>query len=374
MEIKKVNNLFICHRPYHVVVSAHIINHNIQNSNKTVKNTCVLLDVPVFNKNTSPGGQISFDELTNSSSLNKIDYIHFDHLYRLEKIFDKVLKINRYEEVRIWNIFKFKEYYKSLIRNIKKIFSNSELNSINNIYIFSDKEKPVEIIASILKEKYSSKVFLVDEGIVSYYKNKSYFKSLIKRFIVKAFRLKYISNSMAYGHSGINDYFLTFDKKDVINQKNIIQLPILDSVEYKHIFKDQYPTVGDNTALFISNALSEGNVLSIEDEKLFITKIISELIFLGYNVLIKPHPVEVKWKFIFLDKAKMVKIMKESSLPVEMLFNDNNIKILTGVTSSALLNAKRNNKVAISFIKYLNEDHPIIDIYQKNEKIGRAHV
>ena len=63
----------------------------------------------------------------------------------------------------------------------------------------------------------------------------------------------------------------------------------------------------------------------------------------------------------------MVKIMKESSLPVEMLFNDNNIKILTGVTSSALLNAKRNNKVAISFIKYLNEDHPIIDIYQKNE-------
>ena len=224
MEIKKVNNLFICHRPYHVVVSAHIINHNIQNSNKTVKNTCVLLDVPVFNKNTSPGGQISFDELTNSSSLNKIDYIHFDHLYRLEKIFDKVLKINRSEEVRIWNIFKFKEYYKSLIRNIKKIFSNSELNSINNIYIFSDKEKPVEIIASILKEKYSSKVFLVDEGIVSYYKNKSYFKSLIKRFIVKAFRLKYISNSMAYGHSGINDYFLTFDKKDVINQKNIINV------------------------------------------------------------------------------------------------------------------------------------------------------
>ena len=148
-------------------------------------------------------------------------------------------------------------------------------------------------------------------------------------------------------------------------KKNVIELPPLITSEYKHIFNVDYPILIDNSAIFISNALSEGNVMSVSEEKKLITKIMQALKNLGFNVVIKPHPVEVIDKYDYFKNDKHVDIIDELLLPVECYFSDQNVKLVCGVTSSALLNAKRNGMKVLSFIKLVNKEHPIIPIYEK---------
>jgi len=316
--------------------------------------------VPVFNKDISPGGQITFGELKGKGL--ETDYNHYDHLFKLDNIFDHIIKFTRKKEERIWNILKFNKYYRSFVKEIISIFQYPKLK---NIFIFSDKEKPIEIISSMAKEKYLANVFLIDEGIVSYYNNPNYYKSFSKWLIVKAFNYKYISSSMGYGQSRINDYFLTFDKKNVINQKNIIEFPPLILSKYAQIFNIKYPAFVNNTVIFISNALSEGNVISISAEKELIKEIIDTLKKMELNVVIKPHPVEITGKYDYFENEKNVHIIDDLLLPVECYFSDQNIKLVCGITSSALLNAKRNGMKVLSLIKLVNKVHPIIPIYEE---------
>lgn len=361
MEIKKVNNLFICHRPYHVVVSGHIISSILNKGGEKTINDCIIFNVPSFSENMSPGGKYSLGELFRKN--NNIKCNHFDHLFNLETIFNNIFKFYRDKEKRIWNIYKFKKFYISFVRDSNR-FLDKNYSSLDNVYIFSDKEKQIEILASLIKEKFNAKVYLVDEGIISYYKNIYFFKAFLKRLIVTVFRFKYISNSMQYGGSSIYDIFLTFSDSVQVNKKPLIKSPALNINKYSHVFKEKYPKILNDTTLFITNALSEGNVLSIENDKRFIEKIMKELKTFGFNILVKTHPVEVDGKYEYLRNIANIQIIKNAQLPVELLFSDKNIKFVIGVTSSALLNAKRNNKNVISFVEYLNKNHPIADIYQ----------
>ena len=355
-------NLFICHRPYHVLVSSHIIS----TYHSTVDdNSCVMFDIPIFDKELSPGGRITFREIF-SSQRGKRKYSQYSGLFKLDGMFHSVHKISRTNEVRIWDIINFVSFYQSYVKASMK-FLERNYSAIENVYIYSDREKQIEILASLAKEKYSANIILVDEGIASYYKKGSLLKDIMKRVLTQLFSFKYISASMEYGESGINDKFMTFDNIKAKPGTEFIQLPNLNPAKYRHIFSEKTPEVAENTALFITNALSEGNVLTIADEKLLITLIINEILSLGYSVIVKAHPVEISNKYSYLKNLNNVTIIENSYLPVEYYYSNEKISFICGITSSALLNAKRNDLHVVSFIKYLSDNQPVVSTYSRYE-------
>jgi len=329
----KVKNIFICHRPYHVIVAASIISIIKQLSNETV-NVGYLFDVVKF---------------IFSREKRKFQYYSCANIFKCDKIFDRILCIPRDNEVRIWNIVKFFIYYHTTVKKFTKLIKAEK--KISNVFIFSDKEKPIEILASISKSLYKTRIILIDEGVVSHFLNKNNIKDKVKKYLVKILNLKYISSTIKYGHSNIIDYHLSFDPQNThFNNINIIKMPIINIDKLKAIIKIDIPSIKRKTVLYISNALSEGNVMKYDREIQKVKEICMHLYELGFNTIIKPHPVEIVGKFNTLKKFDYIEIFNDEFLPAEIFFNEKNIHIICGITSSALLNSARLGKSTISLL------------------------
>ena len=150
--------LFICHRPYHYFVSAIIAK---QNKLKYPRSThyCINFDVYTFKTNNK---KVDYSK---NCKLSKYDTLLSD-----KSIFNETYWLSRKNEKGIWNIVKFYKYYNDTVDDFKRLIAN--FSSCDNLYIFSDKEKPVEILSLLMIERFQPKVYLFDEGVVSYnYKN-----------------------------------------------------------------------------------------------------------------------------------------------------------------------------------------------------------
>jgi hypothetical protein len=284
----------------------------------------------------------------------KVDYTKncilskYDNLFSCNDIFNKIYWLSRKGEEKIWNILKFYKYYKKTVNNYKGLVGN--FSSCDNLFIFSDKEKPVEILALLMKEKFKPNVYLIDEGIVSYSYKRNYLKKIIKWLIVHLFRFKYIGNNYNYGGSNIFDYFITYDKRKIATpiKGNIIEIYPLDfSVLRPYI---NIPKFSRKSVLYISSPISEIRY-SKEKELLNVKRIVKYWNKLGYMVLLKLHPLEDINKFKSIISHTGIIMIEDKNIPPEIFFNE--VEFITGLFSSALLNASRlPNKIVLSYNPY----------------------
>jgi len=281
----------------------------------------------------------------------KVDYnkncilSKYDNLLSGKDIFNKIYWLSRQNEKKIWNIFKFYKYYKKTVNDYRALVNN--FSSCDNLFIFSDKEKPVEILALLMKEKFKPNVYLIDEGVVSYYYKKNYIKKIIKWLIVHLFGLKYIGDNYNYGESNIFDYFITYNKRKIaipVKGKIIEVQPLDFSILKPYI---NIPKFSRKSVLYISSPISEVGY-SKEKEILNVKRIIEYWSKLGYIVLLKLHPLEEINKFESISSHPGILIIEDKNIPPEVFFED--VEFITGLFSSALLNASRlPNKIVISY-------------------------
>jgi hypothetical protein len=355
---KKTTSLFIVHRPFHILRSQSIIEWR-KRTGINQKLICIVFDSPQFKTTHNMG-----DRGRNNTSRSMVSKTNsFSDKFNMDVLFDSTLKVSRDEEPSIYNIVTFKQYYSKTIADFKILLKS--LGPISDIFFFSDKEKPIEIIVSLARSMWGSKSYLVNEGIVSYNDQSNLLLIVIKSIIVKMFSFKHINNTTSYGGSSLFDYFLTENSFGigVVNRPHLI-IPKISSHSMINAYVSIDEEVPIGTVLYISNALAEGRALESSEEYELIDYLVSQILSSGSSILIKPHPVEAKNKFARYSYIPGIFIASDVLRPVEYYFVDTNISLICGSTSSALLNTHMNKKTVISLLHlFFKNGHPVEKIF-----------
>lgn len=315
-----MNVLFICHRPYHVVRSSQIL-QLIEQKYENVRAYIITCNV----YNYAGGGVGSDSQIFNS----------YAHLFNYGALYQKHIEFDRSGEPRIWNIFAYVEYHRKTIEKIRKLLLN--LDPIDNVFFFSDKEKPIEMMVSLAKEIYESVNFLVDEGLVTYDSRKFVIRNLLKRAIIWVFRLRNISRSFNYGQSNLFDYSLSsLPEKSVIQSGIKFKLPVLDNGRIGMVFKNKIELPNSKFVLYVSSGLGwsyfyKNSHIEID----FLNRLVSSMDECGYRLTIKVHPNEPLNRY---SSVKGAMIVSDPFVPAELLFS--RYSIVLSQYSSTLLNAK----------------------------------
>ena len=299
-----MTNLFLCHRPYHVFRSAQVANLIAQ---KCEHPKAYVVTFNVYNYSGGRGG--SATQLFNS----------FDHLFNYESFFSKQLSFDRGGEKRIWNLYDYVGYHKREVERIRRILI--EMGPIDNVFFFSDKEKPLEMFASLSMEMNGSVNFLVDEGIVAYSTSKNAILDSIKKSVIRLFRLEHISESFGYGQSGLFEYSLaSIPEKSAIAAKRTFPLSVIDNSKVNRMLKKKVAISDRKCMIYVSNASVEAHDCELTEEIDCLDQLRSELP--DYQLVIKMHPVEKPGKF---GEVKGAVIIDDPFLPVESLYSRSNI-------------------------------------------------
>lgn len=345
-------NIFICHRSYHILRSIDLIKKQ-------------------FCEESCQNILISFDiiDIKSKKYNNPLDVLD------LQSFFYNVISLKRDDEVSIWNVKSFLKYYKKKVSEYNQMIE--PYSNFDNIFFFSDKEKPVEIIVGLFKEKKKeqSKITIVDEGIAAYTIKRNYFKNILKKGIVKLFNLKYLSSSYYYGGSSLyTNSLATFPEKSVFKG---ISKHLLPMTSFQDIDLGELKIPNGNYFVYVSNLLPYVHNIKKEVEIDILKKIKTVLLSNDFQLLIKPHPVQEDNYYDCFQGEIINKFF-----PTELFFS--NKAIIGSIYSSSLINSilsgidtvnlaslfgiERKNEI----INWLNIDSPInllsLDSYLKNKK------
>jgi len=353
--------LFICHRPYHVLRSAQII--------KVLRDHSLNFNTLLFN----------FNVYTYNEDINEqqdIKYSEYGYLFEYRNYFDEVLDFDRADEVRIWNLFKFRKYYKKKVVEYTKILGREE--DIQYTFFFSDKEKPIEILVCLARNIYNSQIILIDEGIASYLDTTNIIQKILKYLVVTIGGFKYISRSNDYGKSNIYDYSLS----SMPNHSNLggikYELPLINTEATIDLFNKEtlkkMKMPNSKIILYVSGASTLHicrelgmYYLTKEEESKILEAITNWAVENDYEVIIKQHPIEKQGKYSKIEYSKIEKahIIDDKFIPAELYFGIDTVIIST--TSSVLINAAMVGIISISIagIAGINYSSELKDIFKK---------
>lgn len=265
------------------------------------------------------------------------------------------------ENIIIENLFELKQKvdYKSIVEKIDEKF--------DMVYLFQDADYINNIMISFLKEKYNSKMILVQDGFCAYeqgYTARKMFNKYIKISYYKLFLgVKYLKFVIKWGkHKYIDEYLLTCPDKLYFKTNKIKRELLLESNndftnEISKIFKNEniLQKIDSNKKyiFYLSQSLSLDYCLKeIEIFKL-IKKSISNS---NYKFLVKLHPAGVFAETIEFCKNNDIEVIKEP-VPAEMIFSKlANSIIITAFSSASLFKVKSNDYLWI---------YPLITNYKK---------
>lgn len=318
---------FIVHRPYHLIRSIDLA-LKLRNEYNDVSISVFIFDL-VFDL---------------KERYSKTREFHSD--FELEELFDHVVLLSRVNEVSIFNIKKFIPYYNSIN---KKYSDLVQKNAADNVFIFSDKEKPIEVFIALYKQK-GANVLLVDEGFASYSRKPNLKKFLSKKLMVSLFNFKNVSNTIYYGESQFVDKVLVNLPGYTTIKNEVAPLPKLNLKSLNKFYKVKQLVYG-KSVVYISNIIGYNFEISWDDEVKFLRDVYDLSKNNGYNVIIKPHPVEEDSKYKELSEA----IVLDKKYPSELLFNDENIFI--SVKSSVLINARIASQKTVDISKIFGIDN-----------------
>lgn len=324
---------FVVHRPYHLVRSIDLVMKLREEYGSDMSATIIIFDL-VYDL---------------SQKYAKTREYHSD--FKLEEVFDHVVTLTRKNEESIFKIFKFIGYYKQKVKDYSQIVAS---HPADRVFIFSDKEKPVEILSSIYKTQ-KARILMVDEGHASYARKGSRMKYIIKRILIFFFGFRKISKTVYYGESKIVEKALVNLPKYTTIRNKIEQLPSFKIDSVKKYYKGQDNLTNSKNLIYVSNIVNYLFDIPWEQEKAVMTRLCELARANGYDFVVKPHPVEEDEKYKEIEGS----ILLDKKYPSELLFNGQNIFI--SCKSSVLINARiANQKVAdISSIYQINNDNSI---------------
>lgn len=311
--MKKIN-LFICHRPYHILRSADIVHRYYQSPDYSN----ILFKFSVI-------------DIVNNN------YKEIKSLHIIEKMFNEIVSIDRSDDVSIWHIFQYLSYQKNKEEEFSKYVSL--YHNFDNIYFFSDLEKPVEILVGMMREhkRKEAKIILVDEGVAAYHRSRKRIGTFFKHAVLFIFPIKYINTGIYYGESSLYDMSLaTFPEKSYFHGETKQLLPISFNLVSKIVeFIGIDIDVKKPYLLYLSSLLYQNYGIKLEDEIKILRNLLNISEDTGYAFYIKPHPVQP------IDDYKQDAMLKghviESNVPAELLMNENCCVVSLG--SSAVINA-----------------------------------
>jgi len=327
-----MKNLFICHRPYHILRSADVIFKNyLQGDNQNV-----LIDFNVINVNTN-------------------NYQDNQPTSVLDKYFSKAIHLSRSDEVSIWDLKRFRHYYNEKISYYKSYVE--ELSDFDNLFFFSDLEKPVEILVGLLKEKKSrgAEITIIDEGCAAYYRARPYWKSILKSVVVFCGRFKYLNHSANYGQSLLyTSAMATFPELCVFRKVPITKMLPLDNDYLNEVLSiSNLPiNINEKYIIYLSTVIDiEFRVLP-EMEFDALKKMITIAEKYNFHFYIKPHPIQ-DVTYYKKDPSLRDHVIN-TQLPAEVFFSEN--AIIASVGSSSLINAKVQGVRSIELSKLFKID------------------
>ena len=307
-----MKNIFICHRPYHILRSANLIYQNYINDENIL---------------------ISFN-LIQIESGKYLEHMSFPSV---DNYFSKTIFINRNDDVRIWNLFKFLKYYKNKIKDYLPIVDAHK--NFTNLFFFSDMERPIEILVGLFKEQgqKGAQIILVDEGLATYFNLNERGKDIIKSSVVKLFRLKYLNPKVQYGSSNLYTKAMASYPEQSTFKGNVIKLPILNPDFLNEIINNLNLNINlkNKYLLYLSNILDKSYGISREREIDVLIKLRCIAEKCGYVLYIKPHPVQETW--YSSDNEMLKPCVVEPSVPAELFYSENGVVVSMG--SSGLLNS-----------------------------------
>lgn len=267
-----------------------------------------------------------------------------------------------------------KESYRSQVKKIKNTIG---CLSADNIFVGNDLDPKNQLFIASLE---FNKFYRFEDGLYSYY-NKNRYRPLGKVLFDK---IKMNLQRKLYGIKGKIDINTLVDgnHKDAISdymyKPNLLQRYSPNTIE---ITRDNiqtgiselvnkkilYPELKSLSAIYFSQPLVEGNILSIEDELKCLKDIV---ILLGNNfeLLYKPHPHDNKNKIkFFKERIPSLKIFN-SMRPAELSYSiEKNLKIVFSYQSTALMYV---DKFACHSIKSISlSDYNKIYIHPKYKEI-----
>lgn len=246
---------------------------------------------------------------------------------------------------RIWQ----RLYYSGRLFKLSPIFKN--ICNINNsiLFVFND-YYPVSHNLIKIMYKNDNAICLIDEGIGTYaiYEKKTFnAKDLIRLFVTYM-----LGAPMVYGAIGESkeiSYAIVSNpeqyKKKECSKKQIILKQDLSKIfshsdDFVSKLEQKKQDLYRGDVLFLGQPLIEGDEYS-ELERIFIDKIIKELIAAGKKIVIKPHPRENGHKYDYLrEKYKNVFLIDGvyQDIPVECLVSAMQIREVYAFNSSAAIN------------------------------------
>ena len=308
-------NIFICHRPYHILRSADIIYKYYQDDD--CENVLI------------------------SYNLININIQHFKQGKRypaLEKRFSRVIMKER-DDVSIWKLRAFNHYYYTKIKENHSMVE--EFSQFDNLYFFSDLEKPIEILVGMLKEskKESANVYIVDEGIASYYRQRPVWEDLVKGCITSLFRYKYINHTANYGLSHLYTKAMASYPDKCRFRCNHIDKMLPMSTELLNDVAQECNAgidLNSNFVLYLSSIIDISFGVKKDEEIRILTEMKTSAAQKGYKFYIKAHPVQDVHYYTSVETLKDSVVKTE--LPAEIFFKDT--AVIASVASSSLINAE----------------------------------
>ena len=309
-------NVFICHRPYHILRSCDIIKNE-----KDPEEINILINFDV---------KLAGHELYQDFTSNNIFYSTFNEVVNMTRLKPPTLK----------SIFSFINYVKDRNNNYLPIVKKH--SDLNNLYFFCDNETEIEIIVSMFSERSHTleKKILVDEGMATYCKgnhskpsNKSV---LLSKIVTRLSGLKCFNYTGRYGDSQLYNYSLANNPEKAFFHHPIEKMHALndDICEYYRSKLGKYDTISNDNYYFIYVSTNITEDIPLETEIKVMRDIQLRLKELSIDFYIKLHPQQNESAYFDnFDKKTFI----EKGLPIELFFTKRSI--IGGVGSSCLFNA-----------------------------------
>ena len=336
MDKPSETNVFVCHRPFHILRSCDMVR-------SLFKGQCNVL--------------INF----NMKKLGKKEYQEHFRSDALEKHFDKVILVNRNDFFGKWYSWEFRKYYKDSFADFSGI-ANS-IPNVKSVFVFSDCELPVEILCHVFKEKTNAKIKIVDEGAAAYAlyckqgwkKNK--YKVLISEFVSRI--LGYRINFRGYGLSSIYDESFACWPKLAIFRNPVYKLQQIDMELMSDVYNSLSLHLDEKRVIYVSNYVDSLWGVPKEFEFAVLKDIQTCCRDHGYELYIKPHPIQSNDYY-----SEFKGCLCDAHIPVEELMGEKTVVI--SPYSSALATAKALGLGAICISGFFGKgDVPLMSFFKK---------
>lgn len=307
-------NVFVCHRPYHVLRSADLVYNRYNNTN----DTNILFKFNVIDVKSK-------------------EYRFFQSYPGIEELFDEVILVDRSDDKSIWAPWRYIKYQKSKIEQFRQI--TQKYSSYDNLFFFSDLEKPIELLVGVFKSrrKETATNYLIDEGVATYVRTRNSYLKLPKLLLVMSLRLKYINRSVFYGDSFLYDKALASFPEKALFHGQVEQLPAMSAAFINHIHTNNNLSffTGDKIFLYVSSMIYECFGISQREEINVLEKIKEIVLGCGGSFYVKPHPVQDSNYYKISNRIDDSVI--DVQIPAELLMDER--VVVASFGSSSLINA-----------------------------------